>query len=55
VEAMKKEREIFYYDEEAALEISQQITSAYHSGMFDRELIENRHYRKKEQQTLELH
>ncbi|MBA2871742.1 hypothetical protein HNQ85_002017 [Anoxybacillus calidus] len=51
---MPREREILYYDEEAALEISQQIASAYHSGMVDRELIENPHYRKKEQQTLEL-
>jgi hypothetical protein len=54
VNGMPREREILYYDEEAALEISQQIASAYHSGMVDRELIENPHYRKKEQQTLEL-
>ncbi|WP_200894706.1 hypothetical protein [Bacillus alveayuensis] len=51
---MPRERENFYYDEEAALEISQQITSAYHSGMMDREYIENPHYRRKEKRTLEL-
>ncbi|WP_198020559.1 hypothetical protein [Anoxybacteroides tepidamans] len=51
---MPREREILYYDEEDALEISQQITSAYHSGFEDRELIEDPRYRQTEQRTLEL-